>query len=234
MGLCAGRMRVDCDGKGQFYPPSYAWKLRLTFIILGCCIFALCLALAGPGLASVGNTTKSIRKVNQDVNDLTTQGLVILDSLERVKLNIDGLDVQSILRNGEACPNLAKFLSVSSVQGIDEDFDHLKEQIHKIDSEGIRQAIDFIMDGTEDIETAVTNIEEKDWILRMFLLVLSLMTCFMIFAACYEWSGRCHCLSALTCISELFILPTFAIAIICCWIATSALAFASISNAGKA
>jgi hypothetical protein len=115
-------------------------------------------------------------------------------------------------------------LSVSSVQGIDEDFDHLKEQIHKIDSEGIRQAIDFIMDGTEDIETAVTNIEEKDWILRMFLLVLSLMTCFMIFAACYEWSGRCHCLSA----------PTFAIAIICCWIATSALAFASISNAGKA
>jgi hypothetical protein len=55
----------------------------------------------------------------------------------------------------------------------------------------------------------------------------------MIFAACYEWSGRCHCLSALTCISELFILPTFAIAIICCWIATSALAFASISNAGK-
>jgi hypothetical protein len=156
-----------------------------------------------------------------------------LDSLERVKLNIDGLDVQSILRNGEACPNLAKFLSVSSVQGIDEDFDHLKEQIHKINSEGIRQAIDFIMDGTEDIETAVTNIEENDWILRMFLLVLSLMTCFMIFAACYEWSGRCHCLSALTCISELFILPTFAIAIICCWIATSALAFASIFNSGK-
>jgi hypothetical protein len=196
-------------------------------------MFALCLALAGPGLASVGNTTKSIRKVNRDVNDLTTQGLVIMDSLERVKRNIDGLDVQSILRNGEACPNLAKFLSVSSVQGIDEDFDHLKEQIHKIDSEGIRQAIDFIMDGAEHIENAVTTVEDNDWIVRMFALFLGGLIIFMICAAGYEWSGRCHCLSAQTCISELFILPTFAIAIIFCWIATSALAFASISNAGK-
>jgi hypothetical protein len=40
-------------------------------------------------------------------------------------------------------------------------------------------------------------------------------------------------LSALRCMLELFILPTFAIAIICCWIATSALAFASIFNSGK-
>ena len=32
---------------------------------------------------------------------------------------------------------------------------------------------------------------------------------------------------------ELFILPTFAIAIIFCWIATSALAFASIFSSGK-
>ena len=200
-------------------------------------MFVLCMALAGPGLASVVNTTKSVRKVNRDVNDLTTQGLVIMDSLERVKRNIDGLDLLSILRNGEACPNwkyLSKFLSISSIQGIDEDFDHLKEQMQKIDSEGIRQAINFIMDGTEHIGTAVTNIEENDWIVRMFLLGLSLMTCFMIFAACYEWSGRCHCLSALAFMLEFFILPTFVLAIICCWIATSALAFASISNAGKA
>ena len=227
MGLCAGRMRVDCDGKGQFYPPSYAWKLRLTFIILGCCIFALCLALAGPGLASVGNTTKSIRKVNQDVNDLTTQGLVILDSLERVKLNIDGFDVQSILRNGEACPKS------KTVVSIDADFDHVNEYIQKSYLEGIRQHLDFIMDGAELIESAVTTFDENDWIVKMFALFLGGLIIFMICAACYEWSGSCQHLFALTSMLELFILPTFVIAIICCWIATSALAFASIFNAGK-
>ena len=59
-----------------------ARKLRCAFIIFGCCMFVLCMALAGPGLASVVNTTKSVRKLRRDVNDLTTQGLVILDSLE--------------------------------------------------------------------------------------------------------------------------------------------------------
>ena len=227
MGLCAGGMRVDCDGKGQFYPPSYAWKLRLTFIILGCCMFALCLALAGPGLASVGNTTKSIRKVNRGVNDLTTQGLVIMDSLERVKLNIDGSDVQSILRMVEACPKSKTIVS------IDADFDHVNEYIQKSYLEGIRQHIDFIMDGAEHIENAVTTVEETDWIVRMFALFIGGLIIFMICAAGYEWIGSCLYLSALTCMLELFILPTFVIAIICCWIATSALAFAGIFNSGK-
>ena len=192
------------------------------------------MALIGPGLGLVGNTTKSIRKVDRDVNDLTTQGLVILDSLERVKRNFDGLDVQSILRD---CPNskyLTKILSTSAIHDIDEDFDQLKEQIQNIDSEGIRQTINFIMDGTEHIATAVTTFEENDWIVRMCVLVLNLVTCFMIFATCCEGSGRCHCLSALPCMLESFILPTFVLAIACCWVATAALAFASVFNAGKA
>ena len=227
MGLCAGRMRVECDGKGQFYPPSYAWKLRLTFIILGCCTFLLCLTLAGPGLASILTTSVSLRRLNRDVNDLTTQGLVIMDSLERVKLNIDGSDVPLLRLVEDACPKSKTIVS------IDADFVHVSENIQKSYLEGIRQKIDFIMDGTEHIEKAVTTFEENVWIVRMFALFLGGLIIFMICAACYEWSGSCQYLFALKCMLELFILPTFVIAIICCWIATSALAFASIFNSGK-
>ena len=185
------------------------------------------MALIGPGLGLVGNTTKSIRKVDRDVNDLTTQGLVILDSLERVKRNIDGSDVLSIPRMEEACPKSNIIVS------IDADFDHVNEYIQKSYLERIRQHIDFIIDETEHIEKAVTTFEENDWIVKMFALFLGGLIIFMIFAAFYEWSGSCQYLFALTCMLELFILPTFVLAIACCWVATSALAFASIFNSGK-
>ncbi|KAL3804269.1 hypothetical protein ACHAW5_005867 [Stephanodiscus triporus] len=234
VGLCAGRVLVKCDEKGQFRPPPYVWKLRCTFILFGCCMFGLCMTLVGPGLASIKTTSVTIRKLSRDVDDLMTQGLVILDSVERVKRNIDGLDVQSMLKAGEACPTLKdmnEILSASSIQDIDEKFDRLKEQIQNTDLEKIRQHIDLIMDGTEHIETAATTFEENDWIVKMFVLFLGVLVFFMIFAACSAWSGRCQSLSALTCTSEFIFLPTFVLAIVCCWIATSALAFVSISNA---
>jgi hypothetical protein len=239
VGLCAGRMRVQCDEKGQFRPPSYAWKLRLSFIIFGCWLILFCMALAGPGLTSIKTTSVSIRKLNRDVNVLATQALLILESVKRVKWNIDEFDVPFVRVVEESCPHLenSRFISNeslrSSIKGLEKEFNQLKEEIQYIDSEGIRQHIDFIMDGTEHIESAVTTVEENDWIARLFALVLGGLTVFMIFAACYEWSGRCQYLFALTCMLKLFILPTFVIAIACCWIATSALAFASIFNSGK-
>ena len=227
MGHCAGRVLVKCDEKGQFRPPSYVWKLRCTFILFGCCMFGLCMALVGPGLASIETTSASMRKLSRDVNDLITQGLVIMDSVERVKRNINGSDVQSMLKVGEACPKSEAILR------IDRDFDLMNGYIQQIYLEEIRQHIDFIVDGTDHIETAVISVEENDWIVKMFVLILGVLIFFMIFAACSAWSGIYRYLSALTCMLELLILPTFVLAIICCWIATSALAFASISNAGK-
>jgi hypothetical protein len=239
VGLCAGRMRVECDEKGRFKLPSYAWKLRFTCIIFGGWIILFCLALAGPGLASVKATSVSIRMLNRDVNDLTTQGMLILDSIKRVKWNIGEMDVQSILMVEKACPNLANntFISDQSlrspINALQNGFSQLSEELEYINLEEIRQHIDYIVDGTEHIETAVTAIDENDWIVRMFALVLSGLTVFMIFAACSACIGIYRYLSALTCMLQLLILPTFAIAIICSWIATSALAFASIFNSGE-
>ena len=239
MGLCAGRVLVKCDEKGQFRPPPYVWKLRCTFILFGYCMFVLCMTLVGPGLASIKTTSATLRKLSRDVNDLTTQGLLILDSVQRVKWNIDELDVHSMLRVEEACPTLenSTFIlnnsSRSSIDSLEKKFIQLKEQIQNTDLEKIRQHIDFIMDGTEHIETAATTFEENDWIVKMFVLFLGVLIFFMIFAACSAWSGIHRYLSGLTCMLELLILPTFVLAIICCWIATSALAFVSISNAGK-
>ena len=202
-------------------------------------MFGLCMTLVGPGLASIKTTSATLRKLSRDVNDLTTQGLLILDSVQRVKWNIDELDVHSMLRVEEACPTLenSTFIlnnsSRSSIDSLEKKFIQLKEQIQNTDLEKIRQHIDFIMDGTEHIETAATTFEENDWIVKMFVLFLGVLVFFMIFAACSAWSGRCQSLSALTCTSEFIFLPTFVLAIVCCWIATSALAFVSISNAGK-
>ena len=89
------------------------------------------------------------------------------------------------------------------------------------------------MDGTENIDIAVTVVEKNDWIVRMFALVLNVLVFFMIFAACTSLSGRCHYLPALKWMSECFILPLFVILIVISWFVTSILAFASVSNAGK-
>jgi hypothetical protein len=241
VGLCAGRMRVECDEKGRFNMPSYAWKLRFTCIIMGGWIILFCLALVGPGLASVKTTSISIRKLNREVNDLTTQGMLILDSVERVKWNIDKLDVQSILMVEAACPNLANntFISDESlkslIKALEKEFNRLTAQFKYMDLEEIRQHIDSILDGTERIEIAVTTFEENDWIVRMFALVIGGLTVFMTLAAFSACSGICiyRYLAALTCMLQMLIFPTFVLAIICCWIATSALAFASIFNSGK-
>jgi hypothetical protein len=241
VGLFAGRMRVECDENGRFNKPSYAWKLRFTCIMLGGWIILFCLALVGPGLASVKSTSISIRKLNRDINDLTTQGMLILDSVERVKWNLDKLDVQSIMMVEAACPNLANntFISDeslnSTIKALNKEFNQLTAQLQYVDLEEIRKHIDYILDGTDHVEIAVTTFEENDWIVRMFALVIIGLTVFMILAACSLCSGICiyRYLAALTCMLQIFILPTFVLAIICCWIATSALAFASIFNSGN-
>lgn len=193
--------------------------------------------LVGPGLRSVGTTSVSIRKLNRDVKDLITQGLLIMDSVKRVRWNIENLDVESILRVEEACPNFGNntFISDknlrSSINDIEKEFDYLKAYLQDSDLEGIRQHIDYIMDGTENIDIAVTVVEKNDWIVRMFALVLNVLVFFMIFAACTSLSGRCHYLPALKWMSECFILPLFVILIVISWFVTSILAFASVSNA---
>lgn len=223
VGLCAGRMRVDCNEKGRFiHTPAYVWKIRVTFIISGCWMILFCTALVGPGLESIKTTSVSIRKLNRNVNDVVTQGMLILDQSQHVKWNINKLDVQSLLRT---C------LESKSVMRIIGKFDQLDEVIRKVDFEGIRQQIDVIMDGTDYIDTAVNVVGEYDWIVKMFSLFLGVLTFFLIFAACSAWSDTYQYLTALTCMLGIFILPTFLFVIMCCWIVSSALAFASISNA---
>jgi len=237
VGLCAGRARVVSDDKGQFRPPNYLWTLRCSFVVLGCFMILLAMMLVGPGLSSVENTSVSIRKLNRDVKDLITQGLLIMDSVKRVRWNMDSLDVQATLQVDKACPNLDNntFISDkkmrSSIRGLKRDFDDLKDYLQESDFEGIRQHIDHILDGTEYIDSAVSVVERNDWTVRMFALVLNVLVFFMIFAACAALSGRCHYLPALRWMAELLILPLFVILVVASWLATSVLAIGSISNA---
>lgn len=228
VGLCAGRIHVDCDEKGRFIKqPTNVWKIRVAFIIAGCWMFLCLTALIGPGLQSIKNTSVSIRKLNQNTNDVATQGMLILDQVQRAKWNIDELDVQSLpMMVKKTCPKS------KSVIKIDAKFDQLEEVIQEVDIEEIRQHIDIVMNGNMLIETAVNFVEEYDWIIKMFTLVLGVLTFFMIFASFSAWSDMYRYLSVLTAMMNLFILPLFVLAIMCCWIVSSALAVAGISNAG--
>lgn len=238
VGICAGRALVPSNDKGEFKPPSYLWKLRGSFVTLGCCMILLCVALVGPGLQSIESTSVSIRKLNRDVRDLITQGFLIMDSVQRVRWNIEMIDVDAILAVDKACPNLDDnaFLTNKqlrrSINGLEAEFEELKEYLEQSDFETIRKHTNSILDGTDYIDTAVTTIEKNDWVVRMFSLVLTVLVFFMVLAACF---ARCHyrILPALKCMSELFILPLFVLAIVISWFATSILAFASVSNAGK-
>ena len=239
VGLCAGQTRVISDSKGQFHIPSYIWQLRITFMVFGILMILLNVGLVGPGLSSISNTSISTRKLNRNVRDLITQGLLIMDQVKRVKWNLNDLDVDSILNVEESCPNLENntFISDKSIRqslnGIDKEFEQLQVYLEMSDLESIYGHVDYLVEGTETIDNAMTTIEKNDWIVRMFALVLSVLSFFMIFASCASLVGKCFYLPALKCMTVVFILPMFIIGIIGSWIATSALAFASVSNAGK-
>jgi len=239
VGLCAGQTRVISDSKGQFHIPSYIWQLRITFMVFGILMILLNVGLVGPGLSSISNTSISTRKLNRNVRDLITQGLLIMDQVKRVKWNLNDLDVNSILNVEESCPNLENntFISDKSIRqslnGIDKEFEQLQVYLEMSDLESIYSHVDYLVEGTETIDNAMTTIEKNDWIVRMFALVLSVLSFFMIFASCASLVGKCFYLPALKCMTVVFILPMFIVGIIGSWIATSALAFASVSNAGK-
>jgi len=233
VGLFAGRVQVISDEKGQYRPPTYLWKLRCTFILFGGCMLLLCRALVGPGLSSITYTVDSVRNLNRDVKDLTTQGLLIVDSVKRVKWNIDELDVDSILQLDEACPNFKNNTFTSNWEGLNKEFIQLRQFVEQSDVDEVKQHFDVIMNGTDSVDRVVTTVEENDWLVKLFALFLSGLTIFMMVAACITLSGRCQCLRALKCMSELIILPMFVMAIVGTWVAVSILASASFPIAGK-
>ena len=238
VGLCSGRVQVECDEKGNFIkPPKYVWKIRVIFIFFGLCMMSLRIALAGPGLASITNTSSSMRSLIFDADDFITHGLVIMDKLKRVKKNLGGLDLEKLLMFEEQCPKKrheTTLLSASSIRSIDEDFELLQRQLLSFDLEGMRQQIDAFKNGTEGIENAVNGFEKNDWIVKIVILFFGVLTFFMIIQSFLAWSeGRCRYLSKLRVTSEYIILPLFTVGIACCWIVAAALAFGGIINAGK-
>ncbi len=233
VGMFAGRVRVESDEKGPFRPPTFLWKLRCTFVLFGACMLLLCRALVGPGLSSIDYTVDSVRNLNRDVQDLSSQGLLIVDSVKRVKWNIDEVDIDSILRLDKACPNFKNNTFTSNIEQLDKEFIQLRLFVEKIDVDIVKQQFDVIMNGTDSVDRAVTKVEENDWTVKFFALFLSGLTIFMILAACITLTGRCQRLRALKCMSELIILPMFVLTIIGSWVAISGLAFATIPIAGE-
>ena len=222
VGLCAGRMYVDCDEKGQFIKrPTYLRKIRVIFIFFGLCMLYLCIALAGPGLASITNTSSSMRRLIFDTDRLIARGLEIMTSAESAKLGINnGLDILSML-------------SIDKTFPIPEVIVNMARQLQNINFGEIRKQLYVTMDGFEQIEKILIRFEENDWIVKMVILFFGVITFFMIIQSCLAWNGECRYLSKLRVTSEYIILPLFSVGIACCWIATAALAFAGIINAGK-
>ena len=236
MGLCAGQARVVSDAKGNFVPPSYLWKVRCAFMLLGCCMILLCATLVGPGIRSVTSTSISVRRSNRDVKDLITRGLLIMDSVQRVKWTFDDYDVESKLSSQgveSVCPNLSDKDLRSSLRQVRRDFVDLREYLDQSDMEDLRSHIDTILDTSDSVDSVVTIVEENDWAIRMFALIMNVLVFFMRCASATSSGGCWPKIPALRWMAELFILPSFVMLIAISWLITSGIAFASISSAGK-
>lgn len=231
-------MTSDRLGSGSCRLPSYLWKLRCAFIIVGCCMILLCAALAGPGLSSIMTTSTSVRNSNINVQDLIAEGLVILDTVDSVKRNIEPLDVSSIINIEAVCPSFQAnlFFPVdslrSAITAADREFRELKQLLQLSNFEATRQIVDTIWNATEHIDSAVTTVEEHDWIVKMITLFLGGLSFLMILRAVITLSSR-HKSMPLSALTEIVILPLFLEALMIIWIATSAMAIASIPTAGK-
>jgi hypothetical protein len=228
-GLCAGRMYVDCDEKGQFIKrPAYVWKIRVAFIFFGLFMLYLCLALAGPGLISIKKMSSSMLSLIYDADRLITRGLQIMDSTESAKAGIDdGMDMLSMLSIDKTFPIPEAIVRIAT------EFDQFQRQLQIINFKEIRKQLYFTMDLLEQIVRMLIRFEENDWIIRMFALVMGVLTFFMIIQSFLAWSGGCQYLSKLKVSSEYIVLPLFILGIAFCWIVTAAIAFTGVINAGK-
>ena len=66
----------------------------------------LCATLIVRGLRSVGTNSAFVRRLNWNVRDLITQGLLIMDFETRLRWTFDALNAGSVLRMEGGCPNL--------------------------------------------------------------------------------------------------------------------------------
>jgi hypothetical protein len=161
-----------------------------------------------------------------------------MDGLLNTEHYINKLDIESLLHVKEACPNLAgnAFLNdkklKSSIATLENAFNNLEEYVDGRDFEGIRQSIDMIMEGTSNVDALVTQVEMNDWIVKMFVLFLNVLVCFMIITTLVSLSGRY--LEPLKVITMMLVFPAFVVFISSSWIAAAFISFLAISNAGMA
>ena len=237
VGLLAGRVRVTSDDKGDFYIPKHLCILRLFYIMLGIGIIFCNVAIVGPGLHSVEDATLSIRKLTRRVDDLATQGLLIMDGVSSAERNIHELDIESLLNLQDACPNLEgnEFINdkklKSSIASLDTAFDKFREFVDGNEFEYIRENIDMVMDGTSNVDEFVTSVEVNDWIVKMSVLILNALVGFMIITTLVSLSGTY--LEPLKMITMILIFPAFIILVCSSWIGAAFVSIIGVSNAGK-
>lgn len=240
-GYLSGRVRVKSDEKGRFQPPSYLWKLRCFFMLLGCSMILCTLALVGPGMRSIQSTTFSARKLNREISDILTQGILIIDSVARAQTNIEKLDIDMLLQVEDACPVFGNntnntFVSdetmSTSLSKIEQEFEGLKDYLEgDTNFVKIGDQIREIMEGSEYLDKAATFVEKNDWAVRMFALILGGIIFFMLLSSFCSLCGKTP--PALKFMDMFLILPVFVILIVGSWLTTSFLAVVAISNAGK-
>ena len=237
VGLLSGRMHLQPDVKGRFRPPLFLWKLRFTFMFLGCCIIGCSLMLAMPATKSVVNASGSSLKTQRQINDLMDQGLLIVADLSRVKMNFNTLDIQSALEVKKFCPGFETFASDESVndsiQVINEKFDDVNDLLASIDFESVRNSIDFVKSGTYNIETAANLVQDNDWIVRMYVLVLDVVVLFMLVAASEILDKNPKIDPALQMMVRFFIFPLFVVCVVLAVAASAIFAVVSTANSGE-
>jgi len=237
VGLLAGRVRVVSDDKGDFYVPRHLWKLRVFYVML-CVGIILCnMAIIGPGLRSVETATLSTRKLTREIDDLATQGLLIMDGVSRAEHNIEKLNIASFLNFEDACPNLAgnTFINdeklISSIASLTLVFNNLEEYVDGSEFEDIRESIDMVMDSTSNIDEIVTRVEMNDWTVKMSLLFLNALVGFMIITTLVSLSGTYF--GPLKFVTMILVLPAFVVIVCACWIGAAFISIFGTSNAGK-
>lgn len=237
VGLLAGRVRVLCDEKGKPKHIPDTWPLRVSFMILCCIMIMLGFALVGPGLQSLSQTSTSTRKLNRDVKDVGVQSLLILETVRRVRWNIEDLNVSELVKTARDCPNAQNNTFTTdgnirdTIANVDREFEEMKRYLNETNFESVQSRVYAVLDGTETIDVALTALEKNDWIVRMFIMAFDVTVVFMFLAACASLSGKIRAFPALRCMTMMLFLPIFVVSVALFWMTAIALGIGSLANA---
>lgn len=236
VGCAAGRVvQKDRKKDSRKVAREREGRIQVVFLLCGICVLISCGIILGLALPVTQHAVSAISSLNADAKVLIYEGVTVSDSLSRIEGNLEDTKVHSLLNTSQLCPGagssylLNETGIIDAVDDIQAAFAEMRIYLNRENLNDASADLREVLTISDDVDSFVGWITEKDWQPKMFVLFLSIFTVFMIIGA---WCSRNNkSTEPLRCMLAYLITPAFVFVLFGGLVATCGIAAVTIMNA---